>query len=60
MKQSVSRDHTIKDAKSSEPPEYEAITIKYKPECGVKMDTNPAYQCNVKMDTNPAYHALAS
>ena len=47
VKQSVSREDTIKDStnvKSSEP-EYEAIEIDHKPiDCDVKMDANPAYQ----------------
>ena len=38
----MSRDHTIKDAKSSEP-EYETITTDYKPDCDIKIDANPAY-----------------
>ena len=48
VKQSVSRDHTIKDAKSSEP-EYEAITTDYKPDCDVKMDANPAYHATSQL-----------
>ena len=46
VKQSVSRNHTIKDAKSSEP-EYEAITIDHKPDYTVKMDVDPAYASTV-------------
>ena len=47
VKQSVSRDHTIKEStnkhiKPSEP-EYEAVD-NVKPCCDVKMDANPAYQ----------------
>ena len=38
----MSRDYTIKDAKSSEPPEYEAIKTDYKANTNIKMD-DPAY-----------------
>ena len=54
VKQSVSRDHTIKDAKSSEP-EYEAITTDYKPDCDVKMDANPAYQATSQSYKKSSY-----
>ena len=50
VKQSVSKDYTIKEStnvKSSEP-EYEAIEFDRKPT-----------DCNVKMDANPAYHATS-
>ena len=42
VNRSVSRDYTIKDAKSSEPPEYEAIKTDYKANTNIKMD-DPAY-----------------
>ena len=47
VKQSLSRDHTITNPaqrKPSEEPEYEAIETDQKPDCDIKMDSNPAYQ----------------
>ena len=45
VKQSVSRDNTIKEYTNVKPsePEYEAITTDHKPGYDVKMDANPAY-----------------
>ena len=46
VKQSVSRNHTIKDSEPSDP-EYEAITTDHKPDYNVKMDADPAYATTV-------------
>ena len=60
VKQSVSRDNTIKEYVKPPEPEYEAIETDRKPTGDVKMDVNPAYHsCDVKMDANPAYHATS-
>ena len=57
VKQSVLReDRTITKYKPSEP-QYEDVKIADKPNCGVKMNPNPAYHCNATLNANPAYQA---